>query len=259
MKQGQPFRYFIILLVLSFVLFFGERVGILSGFQRTLEGVFVPWQWGILSVWQNAQEEFSVWTFWRSGTAKLKNLEQRNRELLVKAAEVDALKKENKALREQLGVDPSGKWRYLLAAVVGTRSGLRLNRGSVDGVKKGMVVISGSFLVGRISDLTATTSRVELPTDSHSKIAVTTLATGAEGILTGQFDKDLLLDSVLQEEELKLGDTLLTSGENGEFPSGLLVGKIVATQKNESAVFQKAKVEPLIKYPLLEEAFLILE
>lgn len=259
MKQKQSFHYFIILVILSLGLFLGERTGVLFGFRKTMEGIFVPWQEEVYSKWQNFSREVRFWTFWKNGQKKLENCQEHNRELLVKAARVGTLEAENKVLREQLKVGQEIGKRLILAQVIGFRSGIKLNKGNLDGVKKGMVVVFGSFLVGKITDVSPTTSHVELPTDSHSKIAVQTSQTSARGILSGQFDSGLLLDSVLQEEELILGDTLVTSGENGIFPPDLLAGKIVHIEKNEAAVFQKATVEPLISYSSLQRVFLILE
>jgi len=257
MRKKLSIKYFIFLLVFCLGVYIADKKGLLFSIRRGIENLFTPLQKNIYTTSQNISSTFKVASYWKSGIKKISYLEERNRELLVKAVKVDILEAENKILREQLKVEKEQNSKLLITSVIGSKDGLKIDKGSLDGVKEGMVVISGSYLVGKISTITPTTSTVELPISSNSKISVVLSETDAKGILIGQFNSGLLLDSVLQNENLILGDIILTSGENGIFPPNLLIGKITKIEKNETAVFQKAIVEPLLNYSILKKVFVI--
>lgn len=257
MKRSKSKKYFLLLVIISAAIFLLGSFGIFNRLRGGAEKLISPLQGEVYSTWQKTESGVNFLTFWKNGTNKIKNLEERNRELTVKAVKADFLEKENKILREQLKVEKEPDKKKILAKVIGLKGKLKIDKGSNDGIKKNMAVYFNNFLVGKIVELNPSSSIVELPTDSKSKISVITEQTKAKGILLGQFNNGLSLDSVLQEEELRLGDQVLTSGEEGNLPSDLIVGRITKVEKKESSLFQRATVEPSIDYSSLKVVFLI--
>lgn len=189
---------------------------------------------------------------------------QKNREELNKSYETTVklhdLENENKALREQINAVEPTKYRLLAANTLGKNRVLIIDKGTKDGVAVGMTVIEKNILLGKVKATSERASQVQLITDPDSKIPVEILSETkrAKGIVYGQYQTTLLLDQVLQEENIKEGDLVITSGENQEYPKSLLIGKIEKIEKKDTEFFQKARVRPLVEIDQSEIVFVIL-
>jgi rod shape-determining protein MreC len=106
------------------------------------------------------------------------------------------------------------------------RQSVLLNVGKRDGVVDGWAVMDGLGLVGRISGVGATTSRVVLLTDSNSRIPVTIEPSGQHAILQGDNTAIPPLEFVETPDAIRPGDQVVSSGDGGVFPAGLLVGQV---------------------------------
>lgn len=107
------------------------------------------------------------------------------------------------------------------------RQSVLLNVGSRDGIVDGWATMDGLGVVGRISGVGKTTARVVLLTDNSSRIPVTLQPSGQRAILTGDNSPLPPLNFVEHPERIKPGDQVVSSGDGGVFPSGLLVGQVV--------------------------------
>ncbi|OCX66729.1 rod shape-determining protein MreC [Thioclava sp. SK-1] len=107
------------------------------------------------------------------------------------------------------------------------RQSVLLNVGSRDGIVDGWATMDGLGLVGRISGVGKTTSRVVLLTDSSSRIPVTLQPSGQKAILSGDNSAFPPIDFVEHPEQVRPGDRVVSSGDGGVFPSGLLVGQVM--------------------------------
>ena len=99
--------------------------------------------------------------------------------------------------------------------------------GSRDGIMDGWAVTDGLGLVGRISGVGSRSSRVLLLTDSASRIPVTIQPSGQRAVLSGDNSSLPVLDFIESPEEVRPGDRVISSGDGGVFPAGLLVGGVV--------------------------------
>jgi len=105
------------------------------------------------------------------------------------------------------------------------RQSVLLNVGSRDGIQDGWATMDGLGLVGRISGVGQTTSRVILLIDSASRIPVTVLPSGQKALLSGDNSSAPLLDFLESLDLVRPGDSVVTSGDGGLFPAGLVVGQ----------------------------------
>lgn len=105
------------------------------------------------------------------------------------------------------------------------RQSVLLNVGARDGIRDGWATMDGLGLVGRISGVGQGTSRVILLTDSASRIPVTVLPSGQKALLSGDNSSAPLLDFLENQDLVRPGDSVVTSGDGGLFPAGLLVGQ----------------------------------
>ncbi|MFD1912883.1 rod shape-determining protein MreC [Halodurantibacterium flavum] len=106
------------------------------------------------------------------------------------------------------------------------RQSVLLNVGARDGIRDGWATMDGLGLVGRISGVGNTSSRVVLLTDSASRIPVTIQPSGQRALLSGDNSAAPVLEFLEKPELVRPGDRIVSSGDGGMFPSGLLVGQV---------------------------------
>ncbi|MDP5306767.1 rod shape-determining protein MreC [Paracoccus spongiarum] len=107
------------------------------------------------------------------------------------------------------------------------RQSVLINVGARDGIVDGWATMDGLGLVGRISGVGQRTSRVVLLTDPSSRIPVTIQPSGDRALLTGDNTSLPVLDFIESLEDVRPGDRVVTSGDGGVFPPGLLAGQVV--------------------------------
>ena len=106
------------------------------------------------------------------------------------------------------------------------RQSVLINVGSRDGIKDGWATMDGIGLVGRISGVGKNTARVILLTDSNSRIPVTIQPSGQRALLVGDNSASPPIEFLEKPEQVRPGDQVISSGDGGVFPAGLLIGQI---------------------------------
>jgi len=106
------------------------------------------------------------------------------------------------------------------------RQSVLLNVGQRDGIKDGWATMDGIGLVGRISGVGKNTARVILLTDSNSRIPITIQPSGQRALLVGDNSSRPPVEFLEKPEQVRPGDQVVTSGDGGVFPAGLLVGQV---------------------------------
>jgi len=145
-----------------------------------------------------------------------------------------------------IGRDPSPFLHYVI-----------IDRGSDDGLRYGMPVVTAQGLVGRIAAVTSSASRVQLITDPASIVNVRLKTGQSEVQLVGSITGDLTLEMVPQDINLAAGDLVLTSGIGGTFPADILIGQVISTRKIETDIFQTASVQSAVDFPNLRAVLVI--
>lgn len=161
------------------------------------------------------------------------NQELRRELQQMKAWKEAALQLEQKNARlldlNNVRLDP--KFSYVTGVVMADsgspfRRSLLLNVGQRDGIMDGWATMDGLGLVGRISGVGKATSRVILVTDTNSRIPVTIQPSGQHALLVGDTTLAPPIEFLEKTELVRPGDRVVTSGEGGVFPAGLLVGQV---------------------------------
>ncbi|WP_322865215.1 rod shape-determining protein MreC [Aquicoccus sp. G2-2] len=125
------------------------------------------------------------------------------------------------------------------------RQSVVLNVGARDGILNGWAAMDGLGLVGRISGVGERTSRVLLLTDAASRIPVTIQPSGQPAILAGDNTLAPALDFIENPDLVRPGDRVISSGDGGVFPPGLLVGQVATDPGGRSRVRLSADYERL--------------
>jgi len=143
--------------------------------------------------------------------------------------------------------------RYQAAAVIARDPSpflqyVIINRGSDDGMRKGMPVVTQQGLIGRIVAVTAVAARVQLITDPASTVNVRLEPSGAQAILQGQLTGEIFLDMIPQEAQVQAGDLVLTSGLGGGYPPNILIGQVTSIRSRDQDIFQRASIQPVADF-----------
>ena len=116
------------------------------------------------------------------------------------------------------------------------RQTVLLNIGKRDGIVDGWAAIDGIGLVGRIAGVGERTSRVILLGDTSSRVAVTIESNGQTALVVGDNTSQPPIEFLENPETVRPGDRVMTSGDGGVFPSGILVGQVTQTQSGRLRV-----------------------
>jgi rod shape-determining protein MreC len=132
-----------------------------------------------------------------------------------------------------------------------------IDRGSDDGLRKGMPVITQQGLVGSIAAVTAGAARVQLINDPGSSINVILQQTDVEAVLNGQITGEIELNMISQNATVQPGDLVMTSGLGGNYPANIVIGQVVTIRNEASSLFQTASVQPAVDFSQLEIVLII--
>lgn len=174
-------------------------------------------------------------------------LQSQNIELQQKNAELEVLS----ALLDFARAHPDPQ--YLSATVIGRDPNpfmryVHINRGSDDGLRRGMPVVSQQGLVGRISEVIANAATVQLITDPGISINIRLQGSGAEAVLGGSITGEVELELIPQDATVETGDLVLTSGLGGNYPPNILIGQITGVRKRPFDLYQTASVQPVVDF-----------
>ncbi|QMU07914.1 rod shape-determining protein MreC [Levilactobacillus suantsaii] len=200
-----------------------------------------------------------------SAVSELLNTYQENQQLKKQVSELaqtkvrdQTLAKENKQLKKQIKLNDSLTDYSAISAAVITRTPsswqnqVIINKGSSAGVVKNMPVMSGSGLVGRISEVNKTNSKVELITDNNDSanrfaVSITTKSgKTVNGVLSG-YNADtgeITMNNLTTKAKISKGDKVVTSGLGGVTPKGLYVGKVAKASGDDYGLSTKLHITP---------------
>lgn len=160
------------------------------------------------------------------------------------------LEQENAKLRDLNNVRLDPKLTYITGVVLADagspfRQSVLLNVGKRDGIVDGWATTDGLGLVGRISGVGKNSSRVILLTDSNSRIPVTIQPSGQRAVLAGDNTAQPAIEFLERPDDIRPGDRVVSSGDGGVFPAGLLVGQVTQRADKRLRVRLSADFERL--------------
>jgi rod shape-determining protein MreC len=144
--------------------------------------------------------------------------------------------------------DPSGWFQTIL-----------IDKGRNDGVVRDMAVVSAEGLVGRVIGVSNHHAKVLLIIDGNSAVDAYIQRSRARGVLVGLGRELCLLKYVQRNEDVQVGDKVISSGMGGVFPKGLLVGTVQEVVRGSSGLFQRVEVEPAVNFSRLEEVMVVIQ
>lgn len=171
--------------------------------------------------------------------------------------EKEELEEENEAMRKLLNAPLPMDWNFQLAHILGERDGcLVIDQGEREGVKKGMAAVWEKALIGRVEEVSAHSAKMKTPL--HGETAILAKTGKASGMVINK-KGEIFLTKVLQGEKLEVNEVVATSGVDGVYPPGLLIGRVVEIILSEEQPFKEARLQPMVGYRSLKTVFLVKE
>ncbi|MFH1262801.1 MAG: rod shape-determining protein MreC [Pseudomonadota bacterium] len=172
------------------------------------------------------------------------------------------MESENGRLRELLGLGKPKSLQITGAELIARGMSpyertIRVGKGSREGISPGMAVIHPKGVVGQVIEALPDRSDILLITDQASAIDVIDQRSRVRGILRGNKYDELKFEFVPKNEDLKVGDEIVSSGLDGVYPEGIPVGTITAVGKGSGQLFLSAAVRPHVDVMGLEEVAIV--
>jgi rod shape-determining protein MreC len=159
-------------------------------------------------------------------------------------------------LRDALGADAIAA-NVIGSDAIGISHTLILGQGSASGLRPGMAVLSNQGVVGRIIETSPHAARVLLIDDHNSALDGFDQRSRARGIVAGLVDDGVIMKYVDRSQDIKAHDTIVTSGLDGIFPRGLLVGTVSGVHREGPGLFLAVQLSPAVRFRELEQVLVV--
>ncbi len=186
-----------------------------------------------------------------------------NQELRAQLGALTELRLENERLNSLLQFKQRSEMELLAARVIGKdllpdHNTITINRGSAQGVNRHMAVITVGGVVGYVFRVETHTARILLLTDRYTAIDAIVQRSRARGIVEGTGGDDGRMRYLRRDEDVIVGDLIVTSGLDNIFPKGFPVGTVISVNKSRYGMTQEVGLRPVLNPSSLEEVFVVL-
>ena len=192
-------------------------------------------------------------------------LERELDELRAEQRRVPEILRENERLNELLKQKDWTKGPSLGARVIGVGPSNQewtafLDKGSSDGLKEGMAVVSSEGLVGRIVLVDNSYSKVLMVIDPQHTVGARLTNSSETGMISGRSGSDLRFDLIDLTTKVEQGETVVTSGyDKGIYPPGIPIGRVSTVSKARHGLSQTASVKPFVDFTRLDSVLVLLD
>ena len=221
----------------------------------------------VTTVTASVSNYFSSIANLRSAADDNGQLKQQVQELEVELRQKEDLDAENARLRKLLDLKEQSKYKVLTARIIGRDpsawfDSAIINRGSLDGVRLNMPVVTDGGLVGRVTAVSPLTAQVDLITRDKSGIGAVVGQvgdSGALGVVAGTSKKELLeMKYVTGSTDVQVGQAVFTTGQDGIFPAGLKIGDIVNLVSGSATTPHQIEIQPAARLGSMQEVGVLL-
>ena len=225
-------------------------------------GVFAEIQRSVSSAFSSVH---GVW----SGYVGLRQLKSENESLARQLEEAQVALQQQRALADRsrnlerlLELRDRSKLNTIAADIIAAGASpefrtLTIDKGTRDGIAADMAVIAPAGVVGRVVLPSAGAAKVQLLVDRNAAAGALIERSRAQGLVTGTGDALLTLDFLSELEDVMIGDLVVTSGIDGIYPKGYIIGRVASFEKNGNS-FTKISVRPEVDFTSIEEVLVVL-
>lgn len=264
-SSGVP-RSLIVLTILSLVMFVlgvneGEA-GPLHNVRGAVQTITTPVRYLGTLVGSPVQGISNVFVNLTASEETLSDLKNENEQLKAEVTRLSEYEQQANTLTDLLSIKNTYNLTTTAASVIAHStdswsSTITIDKGSSSGISVGMPVSSSTGIIGQVSEVSLTTSVVRLITDENSGVSAMIQSSRAQGSLSGSADGTLRLTLVRTDQQVSVGDMVITSGLGGVYPRGLPLGTVSNITKTSGALYYEITVEPLSNIHALENVLII--
>jgi rod shape-determining protein MreC len=224
-------------------------------------GAFAEVQRGAAGLTGGIRDAWSGYGNLRHVRAENEELKRQLGELQVKFQQERARAARASQLEKLLGFQQGLRVDTIAAGVIGASAsldfrGVTIDKGTSTDVSANMAVIAPTGLVGRVVTPTAHASKVQLLIDRNAAAGALVERTRAQGIVVGSGVEMLRMDFVAATADVKAGDTVVTSGVDGIYPKGFVIGTIEEVDEG-NGIYKAIRVRPSVEFNRLEEVLVV--
>jgi rod shape-determining protein MreC len=257
--------YLFLAVMLGHVLLISSQVNAPNGvpvLEAFLFGMFAEVQRGVSTAVSGVGD---VW----SGYVGLRHVKMENDDLRrqlaaaeIRIQEQRALADRTRSLERLLDLRDRSNLKTMPSEVIAAGASpdfrtLTIDKGSRDGLRADMAVIVPAGVVGRIVVPTSRAAKVQLLIDRNAAAGAIVERSRAAGVVVGRGDNRLDLQYVSEVSDIAVGDTVVTSGIDGIFPKGFVIGQVESIDRSGGA-YKRIVVIPAVDFTGLEEVLVVL-
>src|SRR3990170_469148 len=146
-------RTFLLLAALSLLFMLADKTNVFKGVRSSVESILVPVERAVFDASPVVRSPVDALRYWRSGTARIADLERQVTQLTVDSAKLSSLEEENEAMRRLLGAPLPRQWKFIPAPIIARGDEISLGVGALDGVEEGDAVIWEEVLLGTVANV----------------------------------------------------------------------------------------------------------
>ena len=193
---------------------------------------------------------------------KNRKLTAENKKLKSHLSLMKEIQQENKRLKTILNFKKTTRLQFIAAQVIGRDpiseyQLITVNRGHIHGIKKNMIVINETGVVGYVFRVLSHFSQVILLTDPHAVIPSVIQRSRVHGIVEGAEKNICKLKYLKRRDDVKKGDIIVTSKLNLLSSEGFPIGTVTDIKKQQYGLTQEVTITPFINPSQLEEVFIV--
>ena len=261
MKKKKNHRYLVVIIVIFFVLLYAP---VRNNIRKFLISIYSKPAEALSEKGRNAKSYFSFILHISDLKKQNDQLTQKIQSMEVDQSKIAELEYENTELKKELGYAETNPGLKLLSTKIVGREPTSfldyviVDKGSNDNIKPGMPVISGGVLIGQVKEVFSDQSRVTLITSKDSLVMAMLQNSRSKGILKGGIS-GLVLENITQDVTYEKGESVVTSGLDGELPPGILIGRTGSLESSSSDLYKNISIESAADLSRLELVFIIIE
>jgi len=256
--------YLFLAVILGHVLLISAQVNSRSGvpvLEAVTFGIFSEVQRGVSSGVN------SVRHFW-GGYVGLRQTQIENEELKRQLAEAQVALQAQRALADRargleklLELKDRISLQTTAAEIIGAAATpdfrtVTIDKGTRDGLRQDMAIISPAGVVGRVVVPSARSAKVQLLIDRNAAAGALIERSRAQGVVVGAGDERLRLEYVSEAADIVTGDIVVTSGIDGIYPKGFVIGRVDSVEKSGPA-YKRITVKPAVDFSSIEEVLVV--
>lgn len=225
-------------------------------------GVFSEVQRGANAVTSGVQTWWQDYFALQQVRAENDQLKKDIGDLRVSLQQERALAQQTQALQKLLDLKSSTALSTTGASVIAGGASpefrtITIDKGTQDGLRSDMAVIAPAGIVGRIIQPSSRASKVQLLIDRNAAAGALIERTRAQGVVVGSGTEQLRMEYVPGSAEVKTGDVVITSGIDGIYPKGFIIGQIQSIRRG-AGEYSDIVIKPAVDFTSLEAVLVVL-